>query len=416
MITNPHKTSHQYLRKLLVLPLAALLVTLFAFSYRQKQSGPPLNENGLPEQSSLFASDTIPAGSLLVEEVRADVGATGKGVTVTEKQTPSPSLIIFNGKEYTRDQFSRMTGDQERDVVIESRHVVSTNANNASAIAKYGEKARDGVLEFKEARIDTTGPKKAPVRITLSNTTPDNEPLVILDGIEQERNSLKLVLRDLNPNEIKSITVLKDSSATSLYGSKGEHGVLVISTKEKIVGVLTPKLEEVTVVGYGTKRVLGVQLSKVSEDRSISNRQAARTDQELREVTVVGYPSRKADSLRSVKVTGQVTGVLISPSSPKVENQKLEAVTINAVNNLAIVYPNPASNTVSLKLNVDKDGDVIIRILDMSGKERSRTRATLIKGANTTSVSTGDLTPGTYIIRVDGQEQNLHTSVKLLKE
>lgn len=416
MITNPHKTSHQYLRKLLVLPLAALLVTLFAFSYRQKQSDPPLPENGLPEQSSLFVSDTIPANSLVLEEVKADVAATRKGVTVTEKQSPSPSLIIFNGKEYTRDEFSRMTGDQERDVVIESRHVVSTNANNANAIAKYGEKARDGVLEFKEARIDTTGPKKAPVRITLSNTTPDNEPLVVLDGIEQERNSLKLVLRDLNPNDIKSITVLKDSSAIGMYGEKGTNGVLVISTKEKVVGSLTPKLEEVTVVGYGTKRVQGVQLANIAEGRNIGNRQAARTDQELREVIVDGRPSRKADSTLLLKLAGQVTGLQLSPAASKAVNQKLEAVTVTATNNTAVVYPNPANNSVTLKMKTEQAGEAVLRVLDMTGKEKMRNTTTLNKGENVFAISIAGLPPGTYIIRLDGPGKDHHLSYKLLKE
>lgn len=418
MITNPHKTSHQYLRKLLVLPLAALLVTLFAFSYREKQSGDLLKIEELPltEQATPSYVDTTPAESQLVGDIKADIIAiNGKGYS-KENQNIPPSLIIFNGKEYTRKEFSKMTGDKKQDAVIEAKYLVSTPANDAKAIAQYGEKARDGVLEFKAATIDTTGPKKSPVIISLKTATPEKEPLVILDGVKQENKPLKSILIKIDPNEIKSITVLKDSSAISMYGEKGANGVLLITTKEKIVGSLTPKLEEVTVVGYGTKHVQGIQLAKTTEERNISNRQVPdRTDHELREVTVVGYPSRKADSIRSVKITGQVTGIQLSPSA-KAENQKLEAVTVNAVNNLAIVYPNPASNTVSLKLNVDQGGDVIIRILDMSGKEKSRTRATLIKGANTTSVSTRDLTPGTYIIRVDGQEQNLHTSVKLLKE
>jgi TonB-dependent SusC/RagA subfamily outer membrane receptor len=38
-------------------------------------------------------------------------------------------------------------------------------------------------------------------------------------------------LNDINPNDIKSITVLKDASATSLYGARGANGVIVITTK-----------------------------------------------------------------------------------------------------------------------------------------------------------------------------------------
>jgi len=130
-------------------------------------------------------------------------------------------------------------------------------------------------------------------------------------------------------------------------------------------------------------------------------------------VTVVGYPARRNND---GKISYRAVGVQQSPSSSKTENLQLQEVNVSPVNSSAVVYPNPASNSVSLKLNANEDGDVIIRIIDMSGKERSRTKTTLTKGANTTSVSTGDLAPGTYIIRIDGQKQNLHSSFKLLKE
>ena len=38
---------------------------------------------------------------------------------------------------------------------------------------------------------------------------------------------------DLNPDEIQSITVLKDKSATELYGEKGKNGVIVVTLKGK---------------------------------------------------------------------------------------------------------------------------------------------------------------------------------------
>jgi TonB-dependent SusC/RagA subfamily outer membrane receptor len=39
-------------------------------------------------------------------------------------------------------------------------------------------------------------------------------------------------LNDINPNDIASVTVLKDASATALYGSQGASGVIVITTKK----------------------------------------------------------------------------------------------------------------------------------------------------------------------------------------
>lgn len=42
----------------------------------------------------------------------------------------------------------------------------------------------------------------------------------------------------LNPNDIESITVLKDASATAIYGSKAANGVIVITTKKATAGKL----------------------------------------------------------------------------------------------------------------------------------------------------------------------------------
>lgn len=56
-----------------------------------------------------------------------------------------------------------------------------------------------------------------------------NDPLYILD--EKEINYEEL--QNLDPNKIESITVLKDSASTTLYGKKGINGVVLISTKPR---------------------------------------------------------------------------------------------------------------------------------------------------------------------------------------
>ena len=57
----------------------------------------------------------------------------------------------------------------------------------------------------------------------------NSQPLYIIDGVPLSGNSKKL--QKLNPNKIKDINVLKGVNATSLYGSKGANGVIVINTK-----------------------------------------------------------------------------------------------------------------------------------------------------------------------------------------
>jgi len=74
----------------------------------------------------------------------------------------------------------------------------------------------------------------------------DNQPLVVIDGYPVESGTAKIALgsesyasesqgtnalESLNPNDIASIEVLKDASATAIYGSRGANGVVIITTK-----------------------------------------------------------------------------------------------------------------------------------------------------------------------------------------
>src|SRR6185295_18946013 len=56
-------------------------------------------------------------------------------------------------------------------------------------------------------------------------------PLIVIDGFPTESG-----LQTLSPDEIESITVLKDASASSLYGSRAANGVILVTTKQAKVG------------------------------------------------------------------------------------------------------------------------------------------------------------------------------------
>lgn len=55
----------------------------------------------------------------------------------------------------------------------------------------------------------------------------DNDPLVVLDGIPFAGS-----LSDINPNDIKSLDILKDASSTAIYGSRGANGVIMVTTNK----------------------------------------------------------------------------------------------------------------------------------------------------------------------------------------
>ncbi|MDO9152647.1 MAG: SusC/RagA family TonB-linked outer membrane protein, partial [Paludibacter sp.] len=62
-----------------------------------------------------------------------------------------------------------------------------------------------------------------------------NDPLIVIDGLLMDNDGIKGVanpLSTVNPNDIESFTVLKDASATAIYGNRGSNGVIIITTKK----------------------------------------------------------------------------------------------------------------------------------------------------------------------------------------
>ncbi len=62
-----------------------------------------------------------------------------------------------------------------------------------------------------------------------------NDPLVVVDGIQGNLD----LLRQIPPNEIESVDILKDASATAIYGSRGAPGVIIVTTKKGVNGRTT---------------------------------------------------------------------------------------------------------------------------------------------------------------------------------
>jgi len=68
-----------------------------------------------------------------------------------------------------------------------------------------------------------------------SFTDGGNDPLIVIDGLAMDNQGVKGLSNPLsmvNPNDIESFTVLKDASATAIYGSRGSNGVIIITTKK----------------------------------------------------------------------------------------------------------------------------------------------------------------------------------------
>jgi TonB-dependent SusC/RagA subfamily outer membrane receptor len=123
----------------------------------------------------------------------------------TDKKDP---LIVINGK-ISNIKLSSLYPNN-----IESLSVSkSTSSKDA-----YGVLAENGVISIiTKDYITTESQKDQPTK-----------PLVLVDGEVYTNN-----LDSINVQEIESVSVRKDKSATELYGKAGENGVILITTKEK---------------------------------------------------------------------------------------------------------------------------------------------------------------------------------------
>ncbi|WP_443945910.1 SusC/RagA family TonB-linked outer membrane protein [Pedobacter sp. AW1-32] len=90
----------------------------------------------------------------------------------------------------------------------------------------------DQVLQGKAAGVSVTQATGAPgegiaVRIRGVGTINNNNPLYVIDGVPSTTG-----INQISPNDIESITVLKDASSASIYGARASNGVVVVTTKK----------------------------------------------------------------------------------------------------------------------------------------------------------------------------------------
>lgn len=160
-------------------------------------------------------------------------------ITQTVKATAGQMKIVL-----TEDSQSL------NDVVVVGYGVMK-RSDLTGAVASIDEKAiKQGVntsieqaMQGRIAGVQVTQNSGAPgggisVQIRGINTLNGNEPLYVIDGVAMSGNtgSNTSVLSTLNPSDITSLEVLKDASATAIYGSRASNGVVLITTKRGTEG------------------------------------------------------------------------------------------------------------------------------------------------------------------------------------
>lgn len=117
-------------------------------------------------------------------------------------------------------------GQQKREAVTGSVSSLSGNALKEVPASNITEALGGRLPGVEISQISTKPGAEQQIRIRGTRSlSADNNPLIVLDGIPFAGS-----ISDINPNDIKSLDVLKDASATAIYGSRGANGVILITT------------------------------------------------------------------------------------------------------------------------------------------------------------------------------------------
>ncbi|WP_221929905.1 SusC/RagA family TonB-linked outer membrane protein [Fodinibius sediminis] len=188
----------------------------------------------------------LPAVNVLVKGSNVGTSTDAEGhyeISVSGDVTLIFSMMGFEDKELNTEGKDRIDvvlyeetiGLDEVTVVgyseVETQHLASSVADvdmeniQTRSIAKL-EEAFSGTLPGVTLMQGSNLPGSVPGTISIRgiSTLQNASPLVIVDGMEQS-------LTDIDPNQIKDITVLKDAASAAMYGSRGANGVIIIETK-----------------------------------------------------------------------------------------------------------------------------------------------------------------------------------------
>ncbi|MDR2562713.1 MAG: SusC/RagA family TonB-linked outer membrane protein [Prevotellaceae bacterium] len=177
----------------------------------------------------------------------------------------SKSVLVFSYLGYKTARV--VVGDQKSiDLALDKDFAVLDEAvmigysfvkkkDLTGAIAVVGEKdfqkgvsTPDRLIMGKVAGVQVTPGGGAPgsgSRIRIrggASLTASNDPLIIIDGTPLENSSVAgspSLLSTINPADIESMNILKDASATAIYGSRASNGIIIITTKQARYGQKT---------------------------------------------------------------------------------------------------------------------------------------------------------------------------------
>ena len=252
-------------RRLLTL-LLGLFLTVGAFAQQITVKGHVKDATGEGVIGATVRAEGTQGGAVTDFDgnftIQANKGAT---LTITYMGYQPATVAAAPTVEVTLQDDSQLLND----VVVIGYGVAKKNDLTGSVTAIKPDEKNHGLITSAQ---DMLSGKIAGVNVTSDGGTPggsstirirggsslnaSNDPLIVIDGLALDRQGVKgspNALSMVNPNDIESFTVLKDASATAIYGSRGSNGVIIITTKKGRQGQ-APKVSYNGNVSYSVKR------------------------------------------------------------------------------------------------------------------------------------------------------------------
>lgn len=215
------------------IPSATVVVLLSDRSVTTK--GTVTDANGrfelreVPRNAFLQVTSVGYAGAQIV---LADVSDYANvGVTLQEQQTQLEDIAITVNTGYQRIRPEQSTGAVSQITTREYESRVSTNFLDGLV------NRLPGLMINNDVNFTSIAPNGGQSSRSLFNIrgistmSANQNPLIVIDGYPTE-----LTLDMIDPNEIKSVTILKDAAAATIYGVRASNGVIVIEKKEAVAG------------------------------------------------------------------------------------------------------------------------------------------------------------------------------------
>ena len=189
----------------------------------------------------------VPTGIRQLRVQRIGYQPATRSVEVTDGGTATVDIVLRTQVTVLSEVVSVGYGTQKQRDITGSVAVVTTEALDKAPVATI-----DQVLQGTAPGVQVTTASSEPggalsIRIRgTSSITGSSEPLYVIDGFPVEndiegssvgnggrsRTTPPNPLVTLNPSDIASISILKDASATAIYGARGANGVVIITTKQ----------------------------------------------------------------------------------------------------------------------------------------------------------------------------------------